>query len=313
VGTLGLEHGNGAVRVAAVVVGLACVYRGVDGLAKRVLGRAFDTGAWACSVWLGLLVGGAVLADWLPLAEARDVSKTLTTPILLRPDLFSAHPLGTDNQGLDLLGEVLYGARVSLVVGVGGALLAMTIGGLLGITAGYFRGKVDRATSLFSDAFLALPPLILLLALVAFLGANVRNLTFALALVSVPAYIRFVRGNTLALSEREFVTAARALGAPRRRILFRELVPNLVLPLLSYTFIVVATLIVAEAGLSFLGLGVQRPDPTWGNMIAAGQASLETDPHLVFVPGVVLFITVLSISRVGEKVRRRWDSRVQQI
>jgi peptide/nickel transport system permease protein len=160
---------------------------------------------------------------------------------------------------------------------------------------------------------LAFPPLILLLGLAAVLQRNVRNITLALAVISIPTFIRLSRANTLVLAQREFVVAVRALGARSRRIIFRDLLPGALLPLTSYAFAVVAVIIVAEASLSFLGLGIPRPTPTLGNMIAAGQDSFQTHPHMVFVPATALFLTVFCLNRIGEEARRRWDPRDAKI
>ena len=134
-------------------------------------------------------------------------------------------------------------------------------------------------------------------------------MALALAAIGIPTYVRLARANTMVFAEREFVLAARSLGSRDRRVIFRELVPNVALPILSYAFIIIAVLIVAEASLSFLGLGIQRPDPTWGNMIAAGQDDFDKHPHLVFAPGITMFLTVFSLNRVGEKARQIWDPR----
>lgn len=267
-----------------------------------------DIGTLLAGIWIGLLALCAIVADRLPLSESRDPSKTLLTPSKQPPDLFSAHPLGTDSQGLDILGGIIYGARVSLVVGIGGVICGVIVGGAIGMIAGYLRGKTDTAVSILSDTLLAFPPLILLMALVAVLEPNIRNVTIALGIMVVPTYIRLVRANTMRLANREFVTASRSLGAGARRIMVKEITPNLVLPVLSYSFMVVAVLIVAEASLSYLGLSVPRPEPTWGNMIAAGQKDFQEYPYIVLIPGAVLFLTVFSLNRIGETARRWWTA-----
>lgn len=269
--------------------------------------RRIDIGTLLAATWIGLLVLCAVIADWLPLAEARDPSKTLLTPSMQPPNPFSEHPLGTDSQGLDILGGIVYGARVSLIVGIGGVICGVLVGGAIGMIAGYLRGKTDTAVSVLSDTLLAFPPLILLMALVTVLEPDVRNVTIALGIMVVPTYIRLVRANTMRLANRDFVTAAKSLGAGGLRIMIKEVSPNLVLPVLSYSFMVVAVLIVAEASLSYLGLSIPRPEPTWGNMIAAGQANFQHYPYPVLIPGAVLFLTVFSLNRIGETARKLWD------
>lgn len=294
-------------RLLLGIVGLVAWYVGVDQIGKAIFGPLFETDFWLACAWVAVVALAAVFADLLPLAEARDVSETLRTPSLLRPDLLSEHPLGTDRQGLDVLGGIIYGARVSLIVSVGAVLIGTVIGGTIGLAAGYYRGRTEAVVNLFTDSMLAFPPLILLLGMVAVLSPSVRNVTVALAILGVPTYIRLARANTLVFAQREFVVAARGIGEKNAAIMRRELLPNVILPVLSYGFIVVAVLIVAEASLSFLGLSVRPPTPTWGNMIAAGQENFERHPHVVFIPGTVLFLTVFAFNRIGDRARQLWN------
>lgn len=292
-----------------VALGLAALYIGASRVGRCFLGKRFDLAAYLSVSWLVLVLVAAVLADWLPLSEHQDTSKTLATPIKLRPDAFSAHPLGTDNQGLDILGGVVSGARVSITVAIGAALIGILLGGAIGMVAGYFRGRIDSVVGFFVDSTLAFPPIIMLLALATILEPSIRNMTLVLAVLSIPMFVRISRANTMTFAQREFVLASRVLGVKDRWILVRDIFPNVLIPLVSYAFIVVGALIVAEASLSFLGLGIPRPQPTWGNMIAAGQTEISKDPFLVVVPGVVLFLTVFSLNRVGEWIQRKWDPR----
>lgn len=295
------------IRLVVGFIGLAGVLQSVSRIGRAIRGKGFEADLFLASIWIGFVVFLAIFADLLPLAESQDVSKTLRSPSLLRPDIFSSHPLGSDRQGLDILGGIAYGARVSLVVSIGAVVIGMAVGSTIGMTAAYFRGKLDRFVNIVTDSMLAFPPLILLLGMVAIFSPSVRNVTVALALLGIPTYIRLARANTLLFAQREFVLAARSLGDTNRSIMWRELMPNVALPVLSFGFIMVAVLIVAEASLSFLGLSIQRPTPTWGNMIAAGQSDFDRHPHLVFVPGTVLFLTVYSFNRVGDKARQLWS------
>jgi peptide/nickel transport system permease protein len=313
VGTTVLHRATAEIRVAVCVVGLYAAYRAFDNFGKRLRGPTFQTGLWLAGIWLGVALVSAALDGILPTAEASDPSKTLSTPVFLRPDLFTAHPLGTDRFGLDILGGVIHGLRVSLIVGIGAVAIALVIGGMIGIVSGYARGGIDRITDTISSAMLAFPPLIFLLALAAVLKPTVTNVTLALAVISIPIYIRLARANTLTVAHRESVLAARALGATKRRVIIRELVPPVFYSLLAYSFVLVAVVIVAEASLSFLGLSVPRPEPTLGNMIAANQNVLETVPSLVFIPAAVLFLTVLSLNRLGEAARLRWSPREAKV
>lgn len=258
--------------------------------------------------WVVIVVGLAVFVDLLPIKESSDPSVTLLEPVMATPNLFSAHPLGTDRHGLDILGGLAYGARVSLIVGLGATVLGGLVGIAIGLTAGYVRGWTDRITSVITDAMLAFPALILLLAVVAVLKPSVLVVTCALALLTVPSFVRLARANTMSLSHSEFVLNARALGARRSRVLIRELFPNVIWPLMSYSVIVVSAMIVAEAALSYLGLSIQRPNPTWGNMIAAGQDSFQRYPHLVLVPGIAMFLTVLALNAIGEHLLARYST-----
>jgi peptide/nickel transport system permease protein len=312
-GTMVLQDATTVVRVGLVLAGLGAAYLGVDRLGRFAVGDTFETGLWLSALWLAVVGVSAITAEWLPLAESKDVSETLLAPTLQRPDIFSGHPLGTDRQGLDVLGGVVYGARVSLIVSIGAVLIGIVVGGVIGLVAGYFRGKTETVVNVLTDSMLAFPPLILLLGMVAVLEPSVRNVTIALGLLGIPTYIRLSRANTMVFAQREFVLSARALGARDRRIIFRELLPNVALPLVSYGFIVVGALMVAEASLSFLGLSIRRPNPTWGNMIAAGQNDFDRHPHLVFAPGIVLFLTVFALNRVGDKARKLWDPRQSRL
>lgn len=290
--------------ITPVAIGAAGVLFGFDRLLRR-LRPGLQTRLVLSILWLGLIVFAAVFADWLPLAEARDTGRTIDTPTLLRPDLLSGHPLGTDRHGLDVLGAVVHGARTSLIVGVGAVLVGIVVGGLGGLIAGYYRGRVEAVIAFAADAVLAFPPLIMLLALGSALEPSVTNVTLGLALLSVPIYVRIARANTMRHASAEYVEMARTLGATDRRILFRELMPNVLPSLIAYSTVIVAVLIVAEASLSYLGLSVQRPMPTWGNLIAAGEKSIRRDPHLVFVPGAVLLATVMALNTIGDRFQAR--------
>lgn len=313
VATTVLTDVTATVRVGLGLLAAVVAFMSVDRLCKTVISPTFETGVWLAVLWLVVLVLAAVLVDLLPIREARDVSLTLDEATLQRPDLFSAHPLGTDRQGLDILGGVMYGARVSLVVALGAVLIGMVVGGIIGVAAGFYRGRIEAVVGVLTDSMLAFPPLILLLAIVAVVSPTVGTVALALAVISIPTYIRIARANTLVFAQRDFVLAARALGARNRTVILREIVPNVALPVVSFGFTVVAVLIVAEASLSFLGLSIQRPDPSWGNMIAAGQRDFDRHPHLVFVPSLVLFLTVFALNRVGDKARRLWDPRESRL
>lgn len=296
----------GSVRLAVGAVGAYAAVSAVHRWWVHRTGRALTLGTILSAAWLVLLTALAALADVLPLAEGRDPSKTLAEPAMLPPNLLSDHPFGTDTQALDVLAALLYGARVSVVIAVGAVSIALVVGGILGVLSGYFRGWIDMVIGFLTDAMLAFPALILLLALASILQPTVFNVTIALGALGIPGTVRLARASTLAVASREFVVASRTLGARTGRIMLREVVPNVAPPLIAYGFVIVGFLIVAEASLSFLGLGIQRPNPTWGNLIWQGQAHLETEPYLVMLPSLFLFLTVMSSNYVGQRLQQRW-------
>jgi peptide/nickel transport system permease protein len=278
-------------------------------VARRKPRRKGNVFLWFGIIWLGLMTFFALTAPYLPLRGYGEIG----SEIKLRPGFRWHEPLGTDNLGRSEISRVINGARVSMGVGLGAVLLGMAVGIALGVTAGYFRGKIDTVISILMDALLAFPPLVLLLALASVLKPSLKNLILALGFLVIPTFGRIARANTLVIARREFVLAAKVMGATHWRLLIREVVPNVLLPVSSYAFIVVASLIVAEGSLSFLGLGVPPPQPSWGGMIAAGQPNLATDPHLVFVPALFLFLTVFSFNAVGDRVRARFDTRASSL
>ena len=268
--------------------------------ARRSLGWVF----WLAVAWIGVVLFGALAAGLLPIDDPSKIS------LLQRRQPPSAlHLFGTDHLGRDILARVIYGSRASLSVGLISAVLGLLVGGTLGLLAGYFRGKLESLTMATMDVLLAFPPLVLALAIIAYLGQSVVILTLTLALLSVPAATRVARAATLAISAREFVVAARALGASHLRVMVRELLPNVVLPLMVFTLIAVAVLIVAEGALSFLGLGVPPPTPSWGSMMSEGREQLDVAPHMAFIPASVMFLTVLSFNLVGDTLRSLTDPR----
>jgi peptide/nickel transport system permease protein len=267
-------------------------------------GRRLGPLFWLAIGWMILVFAVAIFADVLPLPSPTDMD------MLEKRAPFSAeHWLGTDGLGRDELARVIYGARISLIVGLCAPIIGLTLGGALGLVAGYFRGRFESVVVGSMDVLLAFPPLILALAVTAYLGQSILHLTFILGLLGVPAFMRVARAATLTLARREFVIAAQALGATHTRILLRELLPNVILPLFAFFLLGVAVTIVAEGSLSFLGLGVPPPISSWGSMIGEGRESLEMAPRLAFIPAIAMFLTVLSFNLVGDTLRALTDPR----
>jgi peptide/nickel transport system permease protein len=259
---------------------------------------------WIALGWIMFVFAVAILAPLLPLPDPSDMDL-----LNRRAPASAAHWLGTDGLGRDELARLIYGARISLVVGLCAPVIGVTVGGALGMLAGYFRGRFEVLTVGGMDVLLAFPPLVLALAATAFLGQSVLNLTGILAVLSIPAFMRVARAATLTLARREFVIAAQALGATHARILLRELLPNVALPLLAFFLLGVAVIIVVEGSLSFLGLGVPPPISSWGSMIGEGRESLDVAPRLAFLPSIAMFLTVLSFNLIGDTLRALTDPR----
>lgn len=292
------------------LVGVVVAYTGLHRMVWAWRRQRVDLLVGFCLGWLVLVGLLALLAPVLPLGEHNDVSATLSDPSYLPPFRYSDHLLGTNNFGLDMLARSIYGARTSLIIALGAVAVGTLVGGTVGVVAGYLRGGVDRAVGVATNALLAVPPLVLLITLSIVLEPGLRNLSLALAVLTIPSMVRLARANTITFAQREFVLAARALGATRLRIITRELVPNVALPVFSMAVVLISVLIVAESSLSFLGLGIQQPEPTWGNMISEGQGGvMEREPFIVLIPGFFLFLTVFSFNLLGERAQKRWDPR----
>lgn len=222
------------------------------------------------------------------------------------------HPLGTDSLGRDVLSRLLYASRISLSVGLGATLLNVLVGVLLGGIAGYLGGKVDSAIMRFTDMILSFPPLMIILVLVSVLGPSLINVILVLGLLGWPQICRLVRAEILKLKQQEFIMAARALGVPDRRILLRHLVPNTFPPVLVTATFGAAQAIIQEASLSFLGMGVQPPTASWGNLLTDAQSMgvLGSMPWLWLPPGLMIVVAVLSINFVGDGLRDALDPRL---
>ncbi len=272
---------------------------------KKKLGFAF----WLCLGWLVVIVLAAIFADWLPIKDPdvnyinRDLGRPPYPPS-------STHWFGTDLDARDIFSRTIYGARVSLVVGFSAVLSGMLIGGTLGIVAGYFRGTLDRVISFVFVVLLSFPSLVLAILITSLLDRSLFTISATLGFLSIAPIGRLARATTIQYAEREFVLAARTMGARHPRIIIRELLPNVVIPMGALALLGMAVAIVAEGGLAFLGLSVQKEE-TWGKLIlfGAGTRELEDAPWIAMFPILILFLTVLSLNYAGDKVRAYFDVR----
>ena len=259
---------------------------------------------YLASGWLVLVAVCATFANFLPVKDPnfQDILIRLEPP-------GPGGILGSDELGRDILARLVFGARVSLIVSLTAVIVGSVVGGTLGLTAGFFRGWYERIVMSLVDVLLAFPALILLLALVAFVGQSLSTIALVIGFLSIPAYTRVARATTLSVAQREYVLAARAMGATNRRILWRELLPNVALPVAAFGLVAIGLVIVAEGSLAFLGLSVKFPTATWGSMIAAGKIHIRNAPHLALIPSLAMFFTVLSLNYVGDQLRSRFDVR----
>ena len=271
------------------------------------------------SGWLGLIGGTLLLmlvlmALFGPLLDLPDPTRGNLRARMLAPTLswagLGSNPLGTDQLGRDILSRIVAGSRITLLIASSAVLLGGVLGTLLGLVSGYFGGLFDRLLMRLVDIQLALPLMLLALMIVAALGPSLPNLVIVLALVSWVRYARIVRGQVLAVREREFVQSARAIGASPVRIILRHILPNVLTPALVVATLELARIIVLEAGLSFLGLGVQPPYPSWGRMLADGRTYISSAWWIITFPGLALMLTVLSVNLLGDWLRDYFDPRL---
>jgi peptide/nickel transport system permease protein len=262
---------------------------------------------------VGLVVLAAAAAPLLATTDPieQDLSVALKPPFWLEGGSF-AHPLGTDHLGRDVYSRLVYGAQVSLTISVLAALLGAAVGVAAGLAAGYLGGRVDMVIMRIVDLNLAFPLILLALAVVALLGASLRNLVIVMAITTWMIYARVVRGVSLTLREQEFIQAVRALGARDSRIIVRHILPNVAAPILVIWTLEVARVILMESALSFLGLGVPPPTPTWGRMLAEGRDYLTMASWIAVFPGLAIMFTVLGINFLGDGLRDLLDPRLRQ-
>jgi peptide/nickel transport system permease protein len=281
---------------------------------------------WLAVIWLAIVVASAATVGWwaVPAFDAMDWDHPAAAPGT-RSDSASlqnagepekgayTYWLGTDTMGRDVASRLIFGARVSLAVGLLSPLIGFFLGGLLGCLAGYYRGHMEAFIVAAMDVILAFPGIVLLLAITFYLGPSLRNLVIALGFLTIPAFSRVARAKTLTLRDLEFIQAARLSGAGNFTILVREIIPNVIAPMVAYALLVVSFMIMAEGALSFLGLGVPAPTPSWGGMIAEGREVLEEAPHVSMIPAGVMFLTVMAFNLIGDNLRSLAEKRTSQL
>jgi peptide/nickel transport system permease protein len=309
------------------------------GKKRRRLGFAF----WIPAVWVALVIFGALFADVLPLKDPNaadpcaqyargtrfDVALGREVPVEYPPGTIrdgidvstctpdsqsnakpsSLHWLGTDSSARDSFSRLVHGARVAMIAGVVTIGIGLVVGGTIGLLAGFYRGKVETVLMAIVDIMLAFPTLVLALAIVAVLGRGLFNACVAITVVAIPAFARITRANTLTYAEREFVTAARVMGAKNGRIMVREILPNVIFPVVAFALVAIAVAIVAEGSLAFLSLSVKDPQSSWGQMILDGRGVIDDAPHVALIPAGVMFVTVLCFNLLGEQFRQIFNVR----
>lgn len=247
----------------------------------------------------------AIFGDSLPLLS--DPTERNADAIKQGPS--RDHLFGTATFGQDVLSRVVEGGRISLFVATVVTAIGIIVGGAMGLLAGYYRGWVDTLVRLVVNVTLSIPALLLVIFIVAVRSQSLANVIFAVTLLAIPALARIVRASTLQVADLEYVKAAEVLGAKRFSILVREVLPNVMPTLISFAFLTTGIILVAESTLSFLGLSVEAPTITWGSIISEGRISFSETPHMVFLPALVLFLTVLSLNFVGDQLLKRYDIR----
>lgn len=264
-----------------------------------MLGLAVIIGLVLCAIFAD------VLFDYDTIVIKQNIGERLQGPS-------SAHWFGTDEFGRDILARLVHGSRVSLVVGIVSVSIALLIGGTLGSLAGFYGGKIDMVIMRVMDVFLAVPSILLSMTIVAALGTNLFYVMLAIGISSVPNYARIVRAAVMGVKDQEFVEASRAMGASNATIIFKEVIPNCLAPIIVQVTLSVAGAILSTASLSFIGLGVQPPSPEWGAMLSSGRQYMRDAIHLTLFPGLAIIITILALNLLGDGLRDALDPRLKQ-
>ena len=246
-----------------------------------------------------------VIADYETKVVAQNIANRLKGPS-------AEHWFGTDEFGRDIFARMVHGSRVSLVVGLISVSVSLVAGGTLGAFAGFYGGGVDNVIMRVMDIFLAVPSILLAITIVAALGPNLGNVMLAIGISGTPGFARIVRAAVMSVKDQEFVEASRAIGASNATIIFREIIPNCLAPIIVQSTLSVASAILSTASLSFIGLGVQPPDPEWGAMLSSGRNFLRDAVHLTLFPGLAIVVTILALNLLGDGLRDALDPRLKQ-
>lgn len=271
---------------------------------QRRLGVIF----WLATSWILLILAATISTNFLPFLDPLEQDYAAVN------DRWGAqYWVGTDHLGRDMFSRLIHGAGISFRVAFTSPFIGMAIGLTLGMCAGYFRGKVDSGVSILIDSILAFPNIVLAIAVLFFAGPTIINLVLVIAFYTIPQFTRVARANTLLYAQREFVVAARAQGASHLRILLRELLPNVMVPVAAYSLLVMSFTIVLEGTLSFLGVGIPPPTPTWGRMISEGLDELSENPFISMYPSLFMFLTILSLNLMGDRFRTMTDVKASSL
>jgi peptide/nickel transport system permease protein len=259
-------------------------------------------------VIIGVIVAVAITAPWIANYDTVVIKMNIAER-LQHPS--AAHWFGTDELGRDILARMVYGARVSLLIGLSAIFVSLMVGLVLGGAAGYYGGKIDSIIMRAMDVFLSLPDVLLALAMIAAFGNTKLNLTIAIGLAFAPKFSRVVRSAVMGVRDNEYIEAARSIGARDQRIIARHVLPNSMGPIIVQVTLYVANAILTIAALSFIGLGIQPPAPEWGNMLASGRTYMRDFPHIVLAPGLAIFFTILALNLLGDGLRDTLDPRLK--
>ncbi len=256
-----------------------------------------------------LVIAAAALTAPLYINYEEQVVRQDISSRLLPPS--GEHPLGTDSLGRDMLARLIYGARISITIGLVTAISALTIGGLIGAVAGFYGGRLDNIIMRIMDIFLSMPSILLAIAVIAALGSGIVNIMISVAISYIPIYARVIRSSVLSIRSREYIESARAIGTGDLRIICKHIIPNAIGPVIVQATLGVGEIIISAAGLSFLGLGIEPPLPEWGKMLSEGEEVIRTMPSQVVYPGLCIMITVLSLNLLGDGLRDALDPRLK--